>query len=224
MQSILKSVTPVLTASGTQRSWESKNFPGINYDFTVTMENGDVGTVSSKKQEGNFIVGKEYTYEKESDSQGRVKFKNFRLFDNILSQFNKGNGQKGPQFWDQPEVVHVTTKNISLEIANDFLSKLPPSLMTSLKADTIMSIADNVYQWCYHGTEEKPEVPNWGKKIIERRHALQRSIEQISVLNKDISDANDVFLEALDRAEHIFSWLNTTHQIHLTQKSPAVAQ
>ena len=224
MQSILKSAVPVLAPGGTHRSWESKNFPGINYDFTVTMENGDVGTVSSKKQEGNFTIGKEYTYDKESDNQGRVKLKIFKLLDSAMNSFYKGNGQKGPQFWDQPEVVHVTTKNISLEIANDFLSKLPTSLLTTLKAETITSIADNVYQWCYNGTEEKPEVPNWGKKIIERRHSLQRSIEQIGVLNKEISDANDVFLEALDRAEHIFSWLNTTHEIHLTQKSPVVVQ
>lgn len=222
MQSILKSFTPILNQLGVHRTWESKNFPGLNYDFTVTMDNGDSGTVSSKKQEGNFTVGMEYSYEKVTDEQGRLKLKQFKLFDSVLASFYGKNGQRSPQYWDQPEVVHVTTKNISLEITNDFLSKLPGSLISSLEPGSIMTIADKVYHWCYKGTVEKPEVPNWGRKIIERRQALQRSIEQISVLNKEISDANGVFLEALERAENIFSWMNTTHQIHSTQMNSAV--
>lgn len=208
---------------GQPHSWSGRN--GTLYDYTLQMENGDVGIASSQKAEGSWTVGKEYNYDLEGTQFG-FKFKNLKATDAPKWDPRGGGNKTYTSYWDKPEVVRSVTKNECLSIAILFSGFLPDNLKAALQYKNFVIIADYLYQFCYLGTEEKADTPNWSNTIIRRRQALRHSVEQIPYLNKEITDANAVLKDVIERATIIAEWITTPHAIHVpvTASMPEMPQ
>mgnify|MGYP001366553374 CR=1 FL=1 len=204
---------------GSHHFWEGKY--GKFYDFTIEFENGDKGEISFKKSDQTYPAGKMYSYEKE-EKNSRIKISKLVPLDENGQPTQSGGrpsyqtGPKTPMHWDKPDVVRSVTKNVCMEVTNNFISNMAEEKRKELEPEKIVAVADYFYSWCYGSTNETPDIPNWAKPIIERRECLQRAMEQIKIPCFQMVQTTDI----VKRAQEIYDWILTPHRIHQRPETP----
>lgn len=179
---------------GSHRTWESAKFPGINYDFILTMDNQDTGTVSSKKPEGNYSIGTEYVYEKETNDHG-TKFKNFKSVAAAASSGSWGGGSKVPfeSHYDKPEVQEQITRKFALQQASLYLMN-PNVPQEKVTPESIVELSNAMFAFCYNGVDMSTKV--FAKDLLNRRSALELSIVQLPIASLKLMSWKDVATRA----------------------------
>lgn len=203
-QSKLVSFTPVMV-EGVHRQWNTAAFPDWNYDFTLVMENGDTGVASSKKTAGNWKVGEEYTYEKETDSSNRTKLKKVKSLAAAAASGSWGGGGGGRQpfesHYDKPDVQEAITKKFAMHQATQYLLSphVDPELVTP---DKLLELTNAIFAWCYIDLDLSTKV--WSKDLLSRRNAMEEAVAQIPLKKFAITK----WKELAARADENYAYFN----------------
>ena len=189
--------------NGVHRQWNTAQYPDWNFDFILTMANGDVGVSSSKKKEGNYKVGEEYTYDKETDSQNRTKLKKVKSLAAAAAGGNYGGGGNRTPYvshYDNPDVQHAITKKFAMEKASMYLANpnVPPEKVT---VTSIVELSDAMFAWCYNGIDMSSKV--FAADLLNRRNALDLAVTQIPIKVLKIMSWKELAARADVNAEYL---------------------
>lgn len=165
-----------LTLNGVHQTWEKDG--SIYYKFEVVFENGDKGSALSKKKEGNYKVGEEYSYDYTARETGLASIKGMK---STTQSYNGGGARTN--YYDDPIVQERITRNTALKVVNQFIvsAKIP-----EVTQENIFKIADAFTKWCYEDNDAK------NVSLLEKRSALERTIEQIAIESLKIKTTKDI--------------------------------
>ena len=103
------------------KTFQGKN--GLLYKFNAVMENGDEGGLNSTKSEPNWVIGNEYTYDKETNAQGYTNLKNFKKLDAVPFAGNSGGGNRNyTPYFEKPDYVKATDEQFAMDISLKYCS------------------------------------------------------------------------------------------------------
>lgn len=208
MQSVLKSCTPVIK-NGVHDTWTNSENQTY-YRFDLEWENGEKGQCLSTKPGGNYEVGKEYTYEKK-ENNGRLNFNKIKSLDAAARSGNwsKGGNNKSSSYYENPEVQKRITSKLALEWASKYLSK--HKNQDVITEEKLYILANNMFIWCWQDVDVKSN--NWNNKLLDRRAAMEISVEQVEIQCLKIN----LWADLVSMAEKNYKFL-----VNHGQQQPAV--
>jgi hypothetical protein len=193
-QSKITAFEKVFNGQGEHKTWVSDKFPGTNYEFKVTFENGDVGTGSSKSAEGGWKIGTEYTYEKSSrEYNGNTyhSFKNIKSLDSGKGNWN-GRGGSSKSHWEDPLVQKRITRAHAMIKASEYLATKEDQ--SQVTPEAVNTLADHMFEWCYMSIDISKT--GWHEDLLDRRSCLTNAILQIPIKSLNITSWSSLAKQA----------------------------